>query len=260
MSEKSADPVSLLTRLSKVALEAGNLVEPDGRHHLGFRYLSAAKVKSILGPIIARHGIAITAEPKIIHRETQQASNKIIDRVTVQTTLHFHCGATWESVSTVGLGNASDVNDSAVMKAVSVAEKYAYISAFCIASGDDADDQREPRSRERRRGKNDNGRGRQEQEQERGGSAKAAEPAAQPRRGEVALRELKQLNTLEAIAGWYRHWLGNGAPMDWLRKTALAALEPMGVTKEKFEAAIAAPQAPASEEPSGAKANEKESK
>lgn len=202
----------LAKKLARVASEVGHDVRPDARNESHkYAYVSAAAVKRAVSPVLARHGIATTLETEIISRdEFTTATGTVFDRVVVRARLTFIDGATGAMLTTEGLGAGSDAGEKAVMKALTSAEKYAYVGALGLALGDDpertdherADLHRSPpqtvRASSRRR------------------ERPTQEPAAQSRHGvtglpEVASRELGACSSLDGLAKWAARWSASGA-------------------------------------------------
>lgn len=137
----------LAQKMAEAALEIGFGVEKDGRNQSqGYGFVSAANVKKVCGRAFARQGIAVSSTVEVLRSDAVPTkSGGQQDRHLVRVTVTFTDGV--ESLSTQGLGCGMDSGDKAPMKAFTAAEKYAYISAFSLALGEDPEWDEEPEER-----------------------------------------------------------------------------------------------------------------
>jgi hypothetical protein len=119
---------SIAAKMSQVGKSVGFGVPKDGHNaSQGYNYTSAASVRMAVGPELARRGLAVSSHVDIIHREAfVNAKGNRQHHVMIRTTLSFY-----DSEEGV------DSGDKACAKAQTMAEKYAYVSAFTLAMGED---------------------------------------------------------------------------------------------------------------------------
>lgn len=130
---------SIAKRMAAAARRIGYGVPKDGRNdHQRYDYTSSANVRLRCGSAMGEEGIAVSSVLTVLCSEQRMsAGGKPQNHVEVLATLTFICAETGETLTAQGLGCGTDVGDKAPMKAVTAAEKYAYISAFTLAMGED---------------------------------------------------------------------------------------------------------------------------
>lgn len=126
-------------KMAGAAKRIGYGVQKDGRNDFHrYDYTSAGAVRMACGRAMGEEGIAVSSSIAVLCSEQRLSEKgKNQNHVEVLVTLTFVCAETGETLTTQGLGCGSDVSDKAPMKAVTAAEKYAYVSAFTIAMGED---------------------------------------------------------------------------------------------------------------------------
>lgn len=136
---------AIALKMSKAAKAAGYGVQKDGKNQAqNYAYTSAAAVKMRCGPALADVGVAVSSKFEILAiDEVPTRSGSTQQRVMMRVTVTFVCGETGETLSVEGGGSGMDSGDKAIMKAYTAAEKYAYISAFSLALGEDPESDEE---------------------------------------------------------------------------------------------------------------------
>ena len=114
-------------------------VAKDGRNdHQKYDYTSAANVRLQCGKAMGEERIAVSSVLTVLCSEQRMSANgKPQNHVEVLATLTFLDADSGESLTAQGIGCGTDSGDKAPMKAVTAAEKYAYVSAFTLAMGED---------------------------------------------------------------------------------------------------------------------------
>ncbi len=114
-------------------------VAKDGRNdHQKYDYTSAANVRLQCGKAMGEERIAVSSTLAVLCSEQRMSANgKPQNHVEVLATLTFIDADSGESLTAQGIGCGTDSGDKAPMKAVTAAEKYAYVSAFTLAMGED---------------------------------------------------------------------------------------------------------------------------
>jgi hypothetical protein len=130
---------SIATKLSQVGKAIGWGVPKDGRNQSqNYDYTSAANVRMCVAPQLAARHIAVSSVIEVLSQDHPVSkSGAAQHRVMLRATLTFVDGDSGETLSVQGIGCGMDSGDKAPMKAMTAAEKYAYVSAFTLAMGED---------------------------------------------------------------------------------------------------------------------------
>lgn len=133
------DQAKIAAKMAAAAKRIGYGVAKDGRNdHQRYDYTSAANVRFQCGKAMGDERIAVSSVLTVLCSEQRMSANgKPQNHVEVLATLTFIDADSGESITAQGLGCGTDVGDKAPMKAVTAAEKYAYVSAFTLAMGED---------------------------------------------------------------------------------------------------------------------------
>lgn len=105
-------------------------------HH--YDYATAADVLQMVNESLTKHGIASVVFTSLVDfRDVTTAKGNIEHLATVEITVTLIDSESGESVSIKALGSGQDAGDKACAKAQTMAIKYAYLTSFAIATGDD---------------------------------------------------------------------------------------------------------------------------
>lgn len=143
--------MSIYSKMAEAARIVGYGVSKDGKNQAQrYDFTSAANVRKHCGPALGRVGIAVGSKIEVLCSEQRTTSKgSVMNHMEVIVTLTFYDGETGESLSAQGIGCGTDTVDKAPMKAQTAAEKYAYVSAFTLAMGEDPEaDEATDRERE----------------------------------------------------------------------------------------------------------------
>lgn len=186
---------SIAKKMAAAAKRIGYGVQKDGRNDFHrYDYTSAGAVRMACGRAMGEEGIAVSSSIMVLCSEQRLSEKgKNQNHVEVLVTLTFVCSDTGETLTTQGLGCGSDVSDKAPMKAVTAAEKYAYVSAFTLAMGEEPEQATEHD-------------GHQEAAQRRGGKS---EPTPQQAESVAALRAecgllMREVRSAEDLHAWFK--------------------------------------------------------
>jgi hypothetical protein len=103
-----------------------------------YNYATASDVLEKVHEAMVEEGLMTISIPEIADfRDVQTSSGKTERLVTVKTTVKIIDSESGETIETVGLGSGQDAGDKAVMKAETASQKYAWMMALLIATGDD---------------------------------------------------------------------------------------------------------------------------
>lgn len=130
---------AIAAKMQQAARLVGWGVPKDGENKSqGYSFASAANVKSRVGPALSEVGVAVSSRFEVLKIDdvpTRSGSSQ--QRVMLRVALTFVDSESGESLTVEGAGSGMDSGDKAVMKAYTAAEKYAYVSAFVLALGED---------------------------------------------------------------------------------------------------------------------------
>ena len=119
-------------------------VEKDGFNNFQkYKYATAASVISMVNDALTKYNIATISETKLLEiKSVQNAKGDSAHLATVEVAVTLIDADSGEEKKIVGIGSGHDTLDKSVAKAQTMALKYAYMSSFGIAQGDDPDDDR----------------------------------------------------------------------------------------------------------------------
>ena len=142
---------AIAAKMSQVGRAVGFGIPKDGRNQAqNYDYTSAASVRMSVGPQLAERGIAVSSHIEFVHREAfTNAKGNRQHHVIIRTTLNYVDSATGETMEVQGLGEGVDSGDKASAKAMTMAEKYCYVSAFTLAMGEDPEHDEAPKRDDR---------------------------------------------------------------------------------------------------------------
>lgn len=133
------EQAKIAAKMAAAAKRIGYGVAKDGRNdHQKYDYTSAANVRLQCGKAMGEERIAVSSTLVVLCSEQRMSANgKPQNHVEALATLTFIDADSGESLTAQGIGCGTDSGDKAPMKAVTAAEKYAYVSAFTLAMGED---------------------------------------------------------------------------------------------------------------------------
>jgi hypothetical protein len=103
-----------------------------------YKYAMASDVLEKVHDALTENGLVTISIPEIVDFRDVTTSKGNQERlVTVKTTVKIIDSESGETIETVGLGSGQDAGDKAVMKAETASQKYAWMMALLIATGDD---------------------------------------------------------------------------------------------------------------------------
>jgi hypothetical protein len=209
----------IVERVCAVMADVGNVEKDKTNAFHNYKYTSAEAVKAKVQKACARHGVML----RLTYSEESVSPQQSVMKATCAVSCD---GVTWVMLGE-GWGAGIDKGEKSPMKACTSSTKYALANAFCIALGDDPEDDAET-DRDAERGKRSTPATRQKSEPANGngrihaelGDEEAARAAAQ---GEVA-RGLadKLINDFRALTGTDETSIQDAA-RNWISANAGAA-------------------------------------
>ena len=122
--------------LADVMAEVTKVAKVDKNSYYNFNFRGIDRVLNAVGPAFRTHGVV--AVPRLVSldsRDVQTDKGKTAREVTVTVAYVFH-GPAGDTIECVVPGEAQDVSDKAVSKAMSVAYRTALIQTLSIPTGD----------------------------------------------------------------------------------------------------------------------------
>ena len=105
-------------------------------HH--YDYATAADVLQMVNDSLTKHGISSVVSTSLADfHDVTTAKGNIEHLATVEIAVTLTDSDSGESVIIKSLGSGQDAGDKAIAKAQTMAIKYAYLTSFAIATGDD---------------------------------------------------------------------------------------------------------------------------
>lgn len=124
--------------MAAVMAEVRSIEKGDKNDFHNFMFRGIDRVLNKVGPALRAHGVVVTPELRNLEsRDITTSKGKREREVTVTVAYHFR-GPEGDMLEppVVVPGEASDAGDKAVAKAMSVAQRIAYIQAFNIPTGE----------------------------------------------------------------------------------------------------------------------------
>lgn len=121
--------VSILGDLDAIGKNSKNQAQ-------GFNYRGIDDVYNAINPLLAKHGVFMTAQ--VIGKTREERTNSkgaVLAFTCLHMRYHFH-GEDGSSLATEAEGEGMDSGDKSSNKAMAVAHKYALLQAFCIPTKD----------------------------------------------------------------------------------------------------------------------------
>ena len=133
----------LAKKIVAVMAECRNVEKKGFNDKQKYKYASAAAVVSMVNEALTKNNIATLAETELLRKDIVTSSEgKTSNYASVKITITLIDSDSGETAKISAVGDGWDSLDKAVAKAQTQALKYAYMSSFGIAQGDDPDDDR----------------------------------------------------------------------------------------------------------------------
>ena len=128
----------LAARLARVAKSLGHGIAKGGRNtHSNYDYTSAAAVNREVGAALSAEGLAVTVAFEVLPLSTAEM-------VFLRAFVTYHGSGEKLTSEGLGAGKAIKGDEKLLMKAQSVAVKYAHVNAMTLGMGEDPEADPEP--------------------------------------------------------------------------------------------------------------------
>lgn len=125
-------------KLVNVMIECGHIAKNGLNSYHQYKYATAEDVLLKVNSALTKNKIASVVIPEIASMvDVINLKGNTEHLVTVNVQIKLIDSESGECVDLFGIGSGQDAGDKAVMKAQTVAIKYAYMMSLCIATGDD---------------------------------------------------------------------------------------------------------------------------
>ena len=133
MTTQPTSHSSIHTRLTEIIGTLGHIEKADrmGDGNWGYNFRSIEAIKGHLKPLLQEHGVHYNAQDLTVLTDEALSGNK--RRVVLHITWAISCDG--DAVLHHTVGEAIDSSDKTYAKAMTQAEKYMLIQAFCISDG-----------------------------------------------------------------------------------------------------------------------------
>lgn len=134
---------SIAKKMVQVMRDCGYIQKDATHSYHKFNYVSAGAILEKVNESLVRNGLATFCKPEIISTEIVSTNKGGQEKlVTIRLALTIIDSDSGESIEIFGLGSGQDAGDKGVLKAQTLALKYAWMTTLNIATGDDpeADD------------------------------------------------------------------------------------------------------------------------
>lgn len=138
MAEKETSAVApnIHARMVAVMRDLGAIGKDKKNEQQGFKYRGIDDVYNAINPILAKHGVFMTAEIMSKTREERTNAKGTVLAFTCLRMRYNFCAEDGSMVCTEAEGEGMDSGDKSSNKAMAVAHKYALLQAFCIPTQD----------------------------------------------------------------------------------------------------------------------------
>jgi hypothetical protein len=127
----------IAAKLVKVMEECSFIPKNGTNSHFGYKFMQAADALGKINASLVKHGLSTVADVSLVDMRDRTTRNGVDVLATVKVSITITDSESGEQMITSGLGSGQDSGDKAVMKANTAAQKYAWVLAFQIATGDD---------------------------------------------------------------------------------------------------------------------------
>ncbi len=124
------------SRMVEILREMDAIGKDQNNAQQGFKYRGIDQVYNAINPLLAKHGVFMTAE--VLGKSREERTTKtggILAFTCLRMRYHFHA-TDGTSVMTEAEGEGMDSGDKSSNKAMAVAHKYALLQAFCVPTKD----------------------------------------------------------------------------------------------------------------------------
>ncbi|MBR2142957.1 MAG: ERF family protein [Anaerovibrio sp.] len=127
----------ITAKLVKVMEEVSHVQKNGRNEYLKYQYATAADVLKKINEALCKNKICSVTKANLVSLEkvTNSKGNQE-NLATVRMDIRLIDSESGEYVDIVGLGSGQDGGDKGIMKAATASIKYAYMTAFCISTGD----------------------------------------------------------------------------------------------------------------------------
>ena len=129
---------NLAKKLVAIMKECGHVSKNGTNGFHNYKYATATDVLALVNNALTKYGVITAVESSLLDmREVTTAKGNSENLATVDVSVSFFDSDSGETLKIKGIGSGQDAGDKAVAKAQTMGIKYAYLTSFAIATGDD---------------------------------------------------------------------------------------------------------------------------
>lgn len=129
---------NLAKKLVAIMKECGHVAKNGTNEFHKYSYATATDVLALVNNALTKYGVITAVECTLLDlHEVKTAKGNTENLATVDVSVSFFDSDSGESLKIKGIGSGQDAGDKAVAKAQTMGIKYAYLTSFAIATGDD---------------------------------------------------------------------------------------------------------------------------
>lgn len=129
---------NLAKKLVAIMKECGHVAKNGTNEFHKYSYATATDVLALVNNALTKYGVITAVESTLLDlHEVKTAKGNTENLATVDVSVSFFDSDSGESLKIKGIGSGQDAGDKAVAKAQTMGIKYAYLTSFAIATGDD---------------------------------------------------------------------------------------------------------------------------
>lgn len=129
---------NLAKKLVEIMKACGHVSKNGTNGFHNYKYATATDVLALVNNALTKNGVITAVESSLLDlREVTTAKGNTENLATIEVSVSFFDSDSGESLKIKGIGSGQDAGDKAVAKAQTMGIKYAYLTSFAIATGDD---------------------------------------------------------------------------------------------------------------------------
>lgn len=134
--------MDLRAKLASIRREVHNIEKGGRNEHFNYDYVTGADIQGIIGTRLAALNITVARRNMVITKHVIETEKKGAKHITgVQLEYGYLDGETGQELWNAAYGEGEDASDKGSFKAQTGAFKYHLIQTFCLAMGDDPEDE-----------------------------------------------------------------------------------------------------------------------
>src|SRR3990170_4738956 len=130
-------------KISLIMSEIGAIEKGSTNPQQGYKFRGIDEIANALNPLLSKHKVFCVPNVLTNHREERQTRNGGILIYTIMEIEYTFFATDGSCITAKVIGEAMDSGDKSCNKAMSAAQKYAFLQIFCIPTEDPKDTEEE---------------------------------------------------------------------------------------------------------------------